>query len=1209
MVQKARVIPCETFCGRKYYCKPGFTTRIQRKFRDLLYDVQKEGIPLKGMFSLKKLPVHSSLDFERYSKVLDYLGVASDSESNECILYAEADDDHAWLIKWNKKFGVQDDMFFLPCSTRKAIISHVNSAFICSWLLSNAGLSCYTVYAYAREVCEVLDSKDEPKLAIDCAHFVYHSYSKGFISEPELHFLCRIMPIVDGSGCPRKKRAVTLVPASHSKWATLFGPINPFLDQNYIDIGEANAESYQFVGEHTPEKELLDFLVKHFGAKDLPKLWPPDMVLPLTSCLTSELAFLLLDWISFPKQSVLLDITGKIVFEMMKNVLDDFFVLDQKFYTNRLCSYADELKCLGVRFGFDDLQRLLANRFKSLTSYSLSKEQTYSLLMFISISREKNMFDPEWLDAMKKGKWLQTSQGYSAPKESLFLQLETEAEAVLKITNLPVVDESFYGSKLSSFSSELITLGVILDMESAYDLIVQNLTFPADVASITSNCGLLVLRCIRYRGSAASGFIESVIQQPWLKTISGVECPLKCILFNVEWDSLYKIVDVPIIDEGFYGSEIRSFMAELKTVGVAVDFDGAFLLIIAQFKLLSSSYSLTPANVISMLICIKEMIQKRPSQVLEFPSSLLGERWFKTRHGYRAPNESILFSSKWGTISLFIDLPFIDDSFYSIGIYGYRDELKILGVVIDFTEGAFFVAKGLKQPIDVGLITRDSAISLLECIECLMSECNDQQVGTVYYRLPSIDERDYDSDFSLYENQLRVIGVKVDPGDVCSLLFELLLSNTETSCITRMYSFLCRFHLNQESPNESDSQVWIPNQNGAGEGKWISSHLCVLYDKYQIFGSRLYALEDYYGKELFPMFTSIFGVAKFPSINDYLQLWNGWVLRSNSQVTAVECFSFFAFVIDNWNPLTLETLKENLTKLPATTFTSDEIYLVSREEVFLPDDLQLKRIFENVGVPLFTWLPRHNSLSPVLPWRLYQVYHSIGVRKISESVDCKVDRILLLNFQSKKFVDSRNGLFEKGLLKIILAFLSGPMMNMPAKERHKAAKSLLDLSVFETDKSIQVNYRFLLCRRSRTLESSRKKMVLWDRNSHRLLLDGSGFEDRKTNIEFVSAFAQEIAEGLLSLGKADAIGSLSKLVQIGFMFDYKEDAVDFLLIKENLELFVEDAEFLNDAFGKRTHPRSDQLGPLTPIPSSKKRCQCSVSPLLLFGMITCVIRS
>ncbi|XVE70252.1 hypothetical protein DITRI_Ditri10aG0057600 [Diplodiscus trichospermus] len=451
LVQGAPIIPCEMFCGIKHYYKPGSAIRVQRKFRDLLYDVQKEGITLKAsdgeskgwyglciqkcnfilkasegvyvklLFFIANMPhtyFQRNFKYASFLKYVDEEGKVKlqTSSASKKILYAIAAADHAWLIKWNKQFRCPAGMYFLPDSAQKAILSHASSSFLCSRLSSNAGLTCYTVFGYAWELCHVLASKNEPKLAIEFAHFMDHSYSKGLISESELISLCGIMPIVDGSGSLRKLGSVTLY------------------------IGEPYAECNQFFGGRTPEKELRDFLVQHLRAKDLPELCPPDTVLVLTSCLTTEQAFLLLDCIRYfrtkdlsvtqkfigsirdgrwmktclgfsrPSQSVLLDTTGTIVFEMMKTVLDDFFVLDLEFYRYQLCSYADELKYLGVRFGFDDLQRVLATCFKSLTSSSLSKEHTYSLLMFISISTEKQLLDQEWLDAIKEGKWLLTSK-------------------------------------------------------------------------------------------------------------------------------------------------------------------------------------------------------------------------------------------------------------------------------------------------------------------------------------------------------------------------------------------------------------------------------------------------------------------------------------------------------------------------------------------------------------------------------------------------------------------------------------------------------------------------------------------------------------------------------------------------------------------------------------------------------------------------------
>ena len=100
----------------------------------------------------------------------------------------------------------------------------------------------------------------------------------------------------------------------------------------------------------------------------------------------------------------------------------------------------------------------------------------------------------------------------------------------------------------------------------------------------------------------------------------------------------------------------------------------------------------------------------------------------------------------------------------------------------------------------------------------------------------------------------------------------------------------------------------------------------------------------------------------------------------------------------------------------------------------------------------------------------------------------------------------------------------------------------------------------------KTLEVEARKLVFWDKNSCRLLIDKSGYEDRKSNIKFVSCFACEIAEGLLACVKADAIENLSKIIQIGFMFEFKEKSMFLLLTSEYLELFAEDEKFLDAAF-------------------------------------------
>uniref|UniRef100_F6H164 Uncharacterized protein n=1 Tax=Vitis vinifera TaxID=29760 RepID=F6H164_VITVI len=289
-------------------------------------------------------------------------------------------------------------------------------------------------------------------------------------------------------------------------------------------------------------------------------------------------------------------------------------------------------------------------------------------------------------------------------------------------------------------------------------------------------------------------------------------------------------------------------MDELKAVGVAVDLSRALKLIVTQFKSFLSSSSLTPFKVISLLECIREMNEKLPSHLQELHQCLLGEKWLRTCNGYRTPSESILFSSKWGTISLFVDLPLIDDSFYGIVIYGFEDELKMLGAITEFEGGAPFVARGLTRPIEPRFVTDLGTIALLECIKYLISKSKEQtlldnlfsnlmrskslKTRKVYKKpeecilfdptwkvileetdAPVIEHTFYKTEIFMYKNQLRAIGVKVDPGDVCSLLSRYLMSLTETSSITRTYNFLHMFNWKPELPDKSDYQVWVINHN------------------------------------------------------------------------------------------------------------------------------------------------------------------------------------------------------------------------------------------------------------------------------------------------------------------------------------------------------------------------------------------------------------
>jgi len=80
------------------------------------------------------------------------------------------------------------------------------------------------------------------------------------------------IPVIDGTGCVRVQGTEILVPAQGSQWAKLLGAVNPLLEVNYVDIGDAYAASGEFAGEHTPVRVLLNFLTVNAQAQDLPEI-------------------------------------------------------------------------------------------------------------------------------------------------------------------------------------------------------------------------------------------------------------------------------------------------------------------------------------------------------------------------------------------------------------------------------------------------------------------------------------------------------------------------------------------------------------------------------------------------------------------------------------------------------------------------------------------------------------------------------------------------------------------------------------------------------------------------------------------------------------------------------------------------------------------------------------------------------------------------
>ena len=66
-------------------------------------------------------------------------------------------------------------------------------------------------------------------------------------------------------------------------------------------------------------------------------------------------------------------------------------------------------------------------------------------------------------------------------------------------------------------------------------------------------------------------------------------------------------------------------------------------------------------------------------------------------------------------------------------------------------------------------------------------------------------------------------------------------------------------------------------------------------------------------------------------------------------------------------------------------------------------------------------------------------------------------------------------------------------------------------------------------------------------------------------MEYAIYFSEAISEGVL-WENSDHIGALSELIKLAFMVEFNEEAVRFLMKFKNLQIFLEDEEFLASVF-------------------------------------------
>ncbi|KAL1217317.1 Protein NO VEIN [Cardamine amara subsp. amara] len=1279
-VSAEEIVPSISHLGQKFFHRPCEVGRLIPAFWDILEKARKEGASLQNISTHEIYILDSAFDRRENDNVLDFLGVkqvnnewyvkciqgcdlvksVSEDTYVEVLLFIaenwvyrfqstsmakvpvikyvvkkgvsslssldyfkprtlcfSTDKNQAWLLEWNGEFSSMQNFVFMPQTTRTALKACSKKDTIHNWLKEKITVGNLSVSDYAKRLRENLNG--DKKLVVVYAHFLYHSLSKGLLSEEEARKCCKDMPLVDNYGNINTSRNGVLVPASAGKWVSLVGS-NPWRQNGYIELWEEYLSSGRFAGVWSNKRELLEFLKSYANAGDIPDIAPPNVAIPaLSGSLKKENVMLLLEWIKCSRQSLpyyFLESVKRGSWlrttmngfsdyrppsqsfyhtsswgSILQNgsILVDIPLVDRTFYGKDIEKYKDELKTAGVMFEFSEACKFAGDHLMSLAASStLTCANVFSILKFIRYLREKRLSPADFITAVKDGPWLKTSSGYRSPDGAVLFSQEWKAASL--ISDIPFIDRDSYGERgLIEYKEELELLGVVVKFQGNHSLIVSHLN-PAKIRYLTSDAMLLVLDCMR--NLSPSKLINALRNSQCFKTKSGYKSPTECFIPDPEWSCLLSVFDCfPLIDEAFYGSKIFSYKEELKQIGVVLQLEEAVKVFVSTFKQKATSSGLTRHTASSLLSCYRKLMASSHKFPEELMKSFKELKWLHTKLGdFREPKNCVLFDSDWEPLRLIANLPFIDDGpkWYGKSIHEFKKELKSLGVTVELRQGMSHLVSSLSLP-DPPRITSSSALSLFKCITFLLEDkfqhlpkefldkvsvkwlkthagyCSPDEcllLDNSWNLEPSdgpfIDEEFYGSELKSYKKELIAIGVGHDKAKASELLASHIYTHSETDAISRIYRFLIEAEWKPEK-GASSGLIWIPN-----EEEWVDVSSCVLYDKDKLFGSKLNVLENHYESDnkLFHFFLSAFGVRANPSLEDYCDLWKDWE-RTKNRLSYEECCAFWRFIVRHSDSIKAsKLLSESFSRLPVNAPDSNDdegIMLSNISDVFIADDLLLQDLF--IGSPVFVWYPTP-SVPTLSRTKLVELYRKIGVKEISKCVEIAEADLT----GEQEVVEPMNNLIGPGLVKLILGFLSDPSLMIEAEERCRIIQSLVGLDVKETSETISTEYTLNLPSKGEKLIAKAERMIRWEREKGVVYAEKMEKACGKRKVlEYATCFAEVIAKGVM-WEREDLIGRLSELVKMAYLVEFDEEALEYLMKSKNLQVYEEDEKLISDEF-------------------------------------------
>ncbi|RDY11518.1 hypothetical protein CR513_03807, partial [Mucuna pruriens] len=204
------------------------------------------------------------------------------------------------------------------------------------------------------------------------------------------------------------------------------------------------------------------------------------------------------------------------------------------------------------------------------------------------------------------------------------------------------------------------------------------------------------------------------------------------------------LIDIPVIDETFYGNKIHEYEKELKTRVMfsyeeACEFIGRELMHEQHLSIQAGRQINLPYD--------------------KFVNSIRNGSWPKTSHGLRSPVGSVLYDLGWEVAPQISAIPFID---------------KLLGVIVGFSGNYKVVIHHFKPASNLANLTTEAALLIMECIK--YSSGSSKLINSLKGNklledkhgfqntsgLPEIDNKFYREKIFTYKGELKQIGVVVD---------------------------------------------------------------------------------------------------------------------------------------------------------------------------------------------------------------------------------------------------------------------------------------------------------------------------------------------------------------------------------------------------------------------------------------------------------------